>query len=78
MDEEDDDFENDIRQLAVWLEQAEQSDFPRMSLSLDDYRQLWAPWCRALIVKVLGCTFMYRLLEQKIHDLWKLEWENGW
>lgn len=36
----------------------------------------WMIWRKSLIVKVLGRSFTYQVLEQRVQDLWKLEWEH--
>lgn len=34
-----------------------------VAISKDDYCQWWEPWKRALIIKVLGCSISFRILE---------------
>ncbi|KAI5674607.1 hypothetical protein M9H77_14971 [Catharanthus roseus] len=43
-------------------------DVPSMLLSPEKYKQLWKPWRRALMVKVLGRTVTYRILEQRDYE----------
>lgn len=39
----------------------------------DSYKKSWLPWRRALIIKVLGKTFSFRVLEPQIKWIWNLE-----
>lgn len=47
---------------------------PVIDFSLEECQQLWRPWRKALILKLLGKTVSFRILEQRTKDLWKLEW----
>lgn len=37
------------------------------------YKGLWQPWRRALIIKVVGKVFNFKILEPRIEQLWQLE-----
>lgn len=41
-----------------------------MEIRLERCEKLWKPWRRALVVKVLGKNFSFRLLEKRLTDLW--------
>lgn len=60
--------------VAVSLEDGVAA-MPCMEISQEDYQILWKLWKKTLIIKVLGRNISYSLLEQKIWDLWKLEWD---
>ena len=49
--------------------------YPKVLIPLSERKDLWKPWRRALIVKVLGKSVGYKRLDQGLRDLWKLE--NG-
>jgi len=51
------------------------SIYPKVLIPLSERKDLWKPWRRALIVKVLGKSVGYKRLDQGLRDLWKLE--NG-
>ncbi|KAI5669426.1 hypothetical protein M9H77_19279 [Catharanthus roseus] len=36
---------------------------------------LWQPWRKALIIKVFRRNISYKLLVQRIKDIWKLDWD---
>lgn len=44
-----------------------------VNLPLEKYKELWYPERRALIIKVLGRSVNFKLLEQKVKDLQNLE-----
>ncbi|KAI5661478.1 hypothetical protein M9H77_20801 [Catharanthus roseus] len=44
-----------------------------MAITKEEYSQRWEPWRRALIIKVLGHSISFRILEQKIKDLSKFD-----
>lgn len=46
---------------------------PVVDLLWDFYKSLWQPWRRALIIKVIGKTFSFKMLEPRIKNLWQLE-----
>lgn len=52
-----------------------QVNHPIVDIPWNEYKQLWLPWQRALIPKVLGKTSNFRILEQ--HLLRLLELDNG-
>lgn len=39
---------------------------PIVDIPWNEYKQMWLPWRRALILKVLGKTFNFRILEQRL------------
>lgn len=39
----------------------------------DKYKSYWLPWRRALILKVLGKNFSFKVLELGIHQVWALK-----
>ncbi|KAI5656398.1 hypothetical protein M9H77_25191 [Catharanthus roseus] len=39
----------------------------------EKYKTLWTLWRKALIIKVLGRNITFRVLEQRVRDLWNLE-----
>lgn len=48
---------------------------PIADIPWDSYKQSWLPWRRALIIKVLGKAFSFKVLEPRIRRLWNLD--NG-
>lgn len=46
---------------------------PFVDLNWDRYKQQWAPWQRALILKVLGKNFSLKVLEPRIKQAWQLK-----
>lgn len=44
-----------------------------VSIPLDRCLDLWRPWRKALRIKLLGKTVSYKLLSQRISDLWRAE-----
>lgn len=38
----------------------------------EEWQELWKPWRRALVVKPLGRNISYRVLSQRLNDLWML------
>lgn len=38
-----------------------------------DFKKLWKPWRKALIIKVFGRSVSFKVLEQRIRDICKLE-----
>lgn len=46
---------------------------PIVDLSWEEYHTLWKPWRRAMILKVLGRTINFKIVEQRIRILWQLE-----
>lgn len=42
----------------------------RIDISVDEWKGLWRPWRRALVIKLLGRTVSYRLLSQRLSDMW--------
>lgn len=36
----------------------------------DEWKELWRPWRRALVVKLLGRSVSYRMLSQRLADMW--------
>lgn len=47
--------------------------WPLVDITLEECRQLWAPWKCALVVKLLGNTVGLRVLELRLCSQWKLE-----
>ncbi|KAK8539688.1 hypothetical protein V6N13_072320 [Hibiscus sabdariffa] len=47
--------------------------WPRVTITKEECISLWKPWRRALIVKVLGKSVSYKILEQKVSELLRLE-----
>lgn len=39
----------------------------------NEYQEFWKPWCRALILKVLGKSISFKVLEPRIKRIWQLE-----
>lgn len=46
---------------------------PRVEISKEKYISLFKQWRGALILKLLGRNVNYKILEQKVQDLWQLE-----
>ncbi|GMP22714.1 hypothetical protein CsSME_00000612 [Camellia sinensis var. sinensis] len=49
------------------------SPWPRLSVPPDELVKLRAPWCKVLIVKVLGRTVGVSLLTQRMKQVWRLQ-----
>lgn len=47
---------------------------PVIDFSIEECQELWKPWKKALILKLLGKSVSFRVLEQRTKDLWQLEW----
>ncbi|CAN1131199.1 hypothetical protein LINPERHAP1_LOCUS10240 [Linum perenne] len=43
---------------------------PRIRFSDDEIKDFYRPWSKALIVKVLECTFPYHALKRRLEVLW--------
>lgn len=43
-----------------------------VDIPVEECKKLWRPWRRALIVKPLGRTISFRVLSQRLTDLWAL------
>lgn len=43
-----------------------------VNIEVDECKQLWAPWRRALVVKLLGRNVSSRILSQRLTDMWAL------
>lgn len=51
------------------------STSPReVEIPKDKYMSLFQPWRRALILKLLGKTVSFRVLQQRTADMWGLQW----
>lgn len=48
---------------------------PIVDIPWESYKKSWQPWRRALIIRVLGKTFNFRMLEPRIRRLWHLEYD---
>lgn len=46
---------------------------PKVEFPWASYKEFWQPWRRALILKVLGKSFSYRVLEPRIKKMWQLD-----
>lgn len=46
---------------------------PRLEISKEKYTSLFRKWRGALIIKLLGKSISYRILEQCLRDIWRLE-----
>lgn len=46
---------------------------PRVEILKEKYITLFKPWRGALILKLLGKMVNYRVLEQRVRELWQLE-----
>lgn len=46
---------------------------PRVEISKEKYLSLFSKWRGALIVKLLGKSVSFRVLEQRLRDLWNLQ-----
>lgn len=47
---------------------------PRLEISKEKYTSLFKKWrAGLLIIKLLGKLVSYRILSQRLHDIWKLE-----
>lgn len=46
---------------------------PRVEISKEKYISLFKQWRGAMILKLLGKTVSYRVLEQRVRELWQLE-----
>lgn len=67
-----DDFSlTDILQEPDVVEEGELC--PVVYIPWDSYKQSWQQWRRALVIRVLGKTFSFRILEPRIRKLWQLE-----
>lgn len=74
-DEEEDDAEEfAVGEIAMHASDEQPSDkvVPLMDVSSVDFKKLWKPWSKALIIKVFGRSVS---LEQRIRDIFKLEWD---
>ncbi|CAL5432954.1 unnamed protein product [Camellia sinensis] len=70
----DSDNEDDLFPASVDLDTSDASfAWPNLWVSQEELAQLRAPWCRALIVKVLGRTIGYSFLIQQMKQLWRLQ-----
>ena len=47
--------------------------FPRVITEEGKIPNIWRPWRKSLIVKVLGRTVNFQTLEMKLRELWKLD-----
>lgn len=48
---------------------------PMVDIPWDHYKQTWQKWRRALIVRTLGKSFSFKVLEPRIRWLWKLQYD---
>lgn len=56
-----------------------------IEISPEECKELWKPWRRAIVVKLLGRNISYRMLSQRLSDMWTLtrridiiDMENGY
>lgn len=47
-------------------------NYPVLDFTWDEYKSFWKPWRMALILKVLGKKFSFKLIEPRITKLWNL------
>lgn len=45
---------------------------PRVEITKEKYINLFRKWRGALIIKVLGKSVSYRILEQRLREIWRL------
>lgn len=60
----------DIMQNQDVIEEGELC--PVVDIPWDTYKKSWQQWRRALIIKVLGKAFSFKMLEPQIKKLWNL------
>lgn len=44
-------------------------DITNVVFSPEEYEEMWNPWRKALILKLLGKSVSYRILEQRMREL---------
>lgn len=72
----EDDITDDLGMADVIqapLDAVDPETCPIVELSWEEYRELWKPWRRALILKVLGRNIHFRILESCIRRMWQLD-----
>lgn len=72
-DKDDEDFDSmqEVYGAKACTDTTGQHQWPFMDIKEETYRMLGEPWCRALIIKVLGKSVTFKLLEQRVMELWK-------
>lgn len=45
-----------------------------VEISAEECKRLWRPWSRALVVKLLGRSISFRVLSQRLTDIWSLNY----
>lgn len=55
------------------MEAVDSETCPIVDLPWEEYRALWKPWRRALILKVLGRKLNFKIVEQRVRKLWQLD-----
>lgn len=74
--EGEDDLMDDMSMADIIQPDMEEFDpdiCPVVDIPWDHYRQCWKPWRRALVIKVLGKSISYRILQDRLPRLWQLE-----
>lgn len=66
-------------EVSVWeyeekQDQVENSAWPKILISLEECQEWNRSWRRDLVLKLLGCYISLRILEQRMQDLWKLDY----
>lgn len=75
-DEGEEDMMDDLGMADILQEQeiVEEGELcPIVEIPWDSYKQSWQQWRRALIIRVFGKSFNFRVLEPPIRKLWHLE-----
>ncbi|OMO54403.1 hypothetical protein CCACVL1_27838 [Corchorus capsularis] len=54
-------------------EQPNEGSLPEVIITAEEYKRLWEPWRKTLIVKLLGKTQAFNLLLSKLRSLWNLK-----
>lgn len=74
MGEDDKEKFDGVDEIFRTTEEATPPKFgPKVEISKEKYVSLFVKWRGALIIKLLGKTISYRVLDQRIHDLWNLD-----
>ncbi|OMP01406.1 hypothetical protein COLO4_11918 [Corchorus olitorius] len=50
-----------------------EGSFPKLNITAEEYKKLWEPWRKTLIVKILGKSPAFNLLFSKLRSLWNLK-----
>lgn len=59
--------------LQTEMEELDPEICPVVDIPWDHYRNCWKPWRRALVLKLLGRSISFRILQERIPRVWQLE-----